>query len=66
MAYFSSQPLPGLSDNDLGINSLQAQELQLRENDTVIVTCENIPGIRSVVISPVSQDDYEVLVNVIF
>lgn len=63
-AYLSCQPSAALNQNEIGLNPLQAQLLKLNENDNVLINvCPHIPGIRHVIVSPDSKDDYEILVS---
>ncbi|KAF5302145.1 hypothetical protein FQA39_LY10480 [Lamprigera yunnana] len=60
--YFSAQPLSTLKDNEIGINRLQAQVLEIKENGSVLVNIRhNVPKISKIIISPTSFEDYEVL-----
>lgn len=63
-AYFTSQVLTSLENNEIGLNQFQAGILELYEGCNVLAeVCFHVPYINSLTISPVSIDDYEILVN---
>lgn len=59
--------LPAPYKNTFAINPLYAKSLELVENNSVLVRFENnhLPIINSVVVSPLSGNDYEILVTLI-
>ncbi|XP_014292381.1 peroxisomal ATPase PEX1 isoform X2 [Halyomorpha halys] len=62
--YFSSYPVPyaGLTSECIGISNKYAKALQLKENEEIIVKpVYNIGSIQSVNVTPVSEDDFEIL-----
>ncbi|CAH1389382.1 unnamed protein product [Nezara viridula] len=62
--FFSSYPVPyaGLTSECIGISNKYAKALQLNENEEIIVRpVYNIGSIQSVNVTPVSEDDFEIL-----
>lgn len=63
-AYFSvNYTLTSLDKDCIGISSIYAKALGIKENDTVIlVEVHKPPSIKSMSITPSCESDYEVLV----
>ena len=56
-------PHIGLKSECIGVNNKYARALELKEHEGVIVTpIYNIGSIQSVNVTPISEDDFEILV----
>lgn len=61
---WAPQPSFGLNDCSVGINATFAQTLNLHESDLVVISSEEaVMSVRQVFLTPLSADDYEILVN---
>lgn len=64
--YFSWAPQPAhtvLNDCSVGINATFAQALNLQEGELVVVTLEEtVTSLHEIYLTPVTADDYEILV----
>lgn len=61
---WAPQPSFGLNDCSVGINATFAQALNLHESDLVVISSEEaLMSVSQVFLTPLSADDYEILVN---
>lgn len=61
------QPVYALNDCTVGINATFAHCLGLNENDYVTISAlDAVSSLQRIQLTPCSQDDYEILVSIVF